>query len=91
MAEGSSGVVADIAKLSVGREEYYTRELATDHEEYLSGDLSGTGVLRPLGLHRPTGRVAARVARHRVLGDSGRCSGWPTTGSATSSLATTTD
>jgi conjugative relaxase-like TrwC/TraI family protein len=24
-------------KLSVGREEYYTRELATDHEQYLSG------------------------------------------------------
>jgi conjugative relaxase-like TrwC/TraI family protein len=30
-------VVADIAKLSVGREEYYTRELATDHEQYLAG------------------------------------------------------
>jgi conjugative relaxase-like TrwC/TraI family protein len=30
-------VVADIAKLSIGREEYYTRELATDHEAYLSG------------------------------------------------------
>jgi conjugative relaxase-like TrwC/TraI family protein len=30
-------VVADIAKLSVGREEYYTRELATDHQTYLSG------------------------------------------------------
>jgi conjugative relaxase-like TrwC/TraI family protein len=30
-------VVADIAKLSVGREVYYTRELATDHEQYLSG------------------------------------------------------
>jgi hypothetical protein len=30
-------VVADIAKLSVGREEYYTRELATDHQAYLSG------------------------------------------------------
>jgi conjugative relaxase-like TrwC/TraI family protein len=30
-------VVADIAKLLVGREEYYTRELATDHEQYLSG------------------------------------------------------
>jgi hypothetical protein len=30
-------VVADIAKLSVGREEYYTRELATGHEQYLSG------------------------------------------------------
>jgi conjugative relaxase-like TrwC/TraI family protein len=30
-------VVADIAKLSVGREAYYTRELTTDHEAYLSG------------------------------------------------------
>jgi conjugative relaxase-like TrwC/TraI family protein len=30
-------VVADIAKLTVGREEYYTREMATDHEQYLSG------------------------------------------------------
>jgi hypothetical protein len=35
--EGSGRVVADIAKLPVGREEYYTRELATDHEQYLSG------------------------------------------------------
>jgi hypothetical protein len=35
--EGSGGVVADIAKLSVGRETYYTRELATDHQQYLSG------------------------------------------------------
>src|SRR5215207_4542075 len=35
--KGSVGVVADIAKLSVGREAYYTRELATDHEQYLSG------------------------------------------------------
>src|SRR5215216_2072238 len=35
--EGSGGVVADIAKLAVGREEYYTRELAENHEEYLSG------------------------------------------------------
>ena len=30
-------MVADVAKLSVGREEYYTRELATDHGAYLSG------------------------------------------------------
>jgi conjugative relaxase-like TrwC/TraI family protein len=30
-------VVADIAKLSMGRGAYYTRELATDHEQYLSG------------------------------------------------------
>ena len=34
---GSGGVVADVAKLSVGREEYYTHELATDHEQYLVG------------------------------------------------------
>src|SRR5512132_2581780 len=34
---GRGRVGADIAKLSVGREEYYTRELATDHEQYLSG------------------------------------------------------
>jgi conjugative relaxase-like TrwC/TraI family protein len=30
-------VVADVAKLSVGREAYYTRELAENHEQYLSG------------------------------------------------------
>src|SRR5215208_2111913 len=36
-ARRSGAVVADIAKLSVGREAYYTRELATDHEQYLSG------------------------------------------------------
>jgi conjugative relaxase-like TrwC/TraI family protein len=36
-AGGTRRVVADIAKLSVGREAYYTRELATDHEQYLSG------------------------------------------------------
>jgi conjugative relaxase-like TrwC/TraI family protein len=30
-------VVADIAKLSVGREDYYVREVAENREEYLSG------------------------------------------------------
>jgi hypothetical protein len=35
--EGRGGVVADIAKLTVGREEYYTRELAENQEAYLSG------------------------------------------------------
>jgi hypothetical protein len=29
-------VLADVAKLSVGREAYYTRELADNHEQYLS-------------------------------------------------------
>jgi hypothetical protein len=37
-AEGTVGVVADIAKLLVGREEYYTRELATDHEQHLPAE-----------------------------------------------------
>jgi hypothetical protein len=36
-------VVADIAKLSVGREAYYTRELATDHQQYLSGQGESPG------------------------------------------------
>jgi conjugative relaxase-like TrwC/TraI family protein len=53
--EGTGGVVADIAKLSVGREEYYTRELATDHEQYLSGHGESPGrwygaAARTLGL-----------------------------------------
>jgi hypothetical protein len=30
-------VVVDVAKLSMGREDYYLCEIATDHEEYLSG------------------------------------------------------
>jgi hypothetical protein len=30
-------VVADVAKLTVGRDEYSTHELATDHEHHLSG------------------------------------------------------
>ena len=36
-------MVADIAKLTVGREAYYTRELATDHEQYLSGHSESPG------------------------------------------------
>ena len=32
-----TGVVADLAKLSVGREDYYVREVAHNREEYLSG------------------------------------------------------
>jgi hypothetical protein len=36
-------VVADVAKLAVGREAYYTRELAENHEEYLSGHEESPG------------------------------------------------
>jgi hypothetical protein len=57
--EGSGGVVADIAKLSVGREAYYTRELATDHEQYLSGH--GESRLRRPAL--PAGPDQARHGR----------------------------
>jgi hypothetical protein len=52
MAEGSSGVVADIAKLSAGRGEYYTRELANDHEQYLAGHGESPG--RWYGAGAPT-------------------------------------
>ena len=41
--EGSGGVVADIAKLSMGREEYYTRELATDHERICPATVRSPG------------------------------------------------
>jgi conjugative relaxase-like TrwC/TraI family protein len=34
---GGRSMVADIAKLSVGREDYYVREVAGNREEYLSG------------------------------------------------------
>ena len=44
-AGGERRVVADIAKLSVGREAYYTRELATDHEQHLSGHGESPGRL----------------------------------------------
>jgi conjugative relaxase-like TrwC/TraI family protein len=49
-------VVADIAKLTIGREAYYTRELATDHEAYLSGHGESPGrwygaAATTLGLH----------------------------------------
>src|SRR5919204_6135808 len=36
-AGGCGRVVADLAKLAVGREDYYVREIATDHQQYLSG------------------------------------------------------
>jgi conjugative relaxase-like TrwC/TraI family protein len=44
-------VVADVAKLSVGREAYYTRELAADHEAYLSGHGESPGRWYGAGAH----------------------------------------
>ena len=48
-------MVADVAKLAVGRGEYYTRELAADHEAYLSGHGESPG--------RWYGRGAATLGR----------------------------
>jgi conjugative relaxase-like TrwC/TraI family protein len=70
-------VVADIAKLSVGREEYYTRELATDHEQYLSGHGESPGRwygagARSLGLRgeaSPAGFQAMFEGRHPTTGE----------------------
>ena len=62
--EGAAAVVADIAKLSVGREAYYTRELATDHEQYLSGHGESPGRWYGAGA---SGSGAGR-AKHRWPG-----------------------
>jgi hypothetical protein len=74
--EGSGRVVADIAKLSVGREAYYTRELATDHEQYLSGHGESPGRwygagASSLGLEgeaSPAGFQAMFAGRHPTTG-----------------------
>jgi conjugative relaxase-like TrwC/TraI family protein len=70
-------VVVDIAKLSVGREEYYTRELATDHEQYLSGHGESPGRwygggATSLGLHgeaSPAGFQAMFGGRDPTTGE----------------------
>jgi conjugative relaxase-like TrwC/TraI family protein len=70
-------VVADIAKLSVGREEYYTRELATDHQQYLSGHGespgrwygAGASSLRLQGEASPAGFQAMFEGRHPDIGE----------------------
>jgi conjugative relaxase-like TrwC/TraI family protein len=79
---GTRRVVADIAKLSVGREEYYTRELATDHQAYLSGHGESPGRwygagAAGLGLH---GEASAPGFRRMFEGrhpDSGELLGRP--------------
>jgi conjugative relaxase-like TrwC/TraI family protein len=70
-------VVADIAKLTVGREEYYTRELATDHEQYLSGHGespgrwygAGASSLGLQGEASPAGFQAMFEGRHPTSGE----------------------
>jgi hypothetical protein len=64
---GERRVVADIAKLSVGREAYYTRELATDHEQYLSGHGESPG--RWYGAQRRQPRAAGRSIAGGVPAD----------------------
>jgi hypothetical protein len=60
-------VVADIAKLSVGREEYYTRELATDHEAYLSGHGESPGRWYGAGATSLTLQGEASVAGFQAM------------------------
>ena len=69
--------MADIAKLSVGREEYYTRELATDHEAYLSGH----GESPQAGGTAPAPAAWGCRAKHRLAGFQAMFEGRdPTTG-----------
>ena len=68
-------MVADVAKLSVGREAYDTRELATDHEQYLSGHGESPGrwygatTLRLQGEASPAGFQAMFAGRHPTTGE----------------------
>ena len=70
-------MVADVAKLSVGREDYYLRELATDHEQYLSGHGESPGRwygagAASLGLEgeaSPAGFQAMFEGRHPTTGE----------------------
>ena len=49
-------MVVDVAKLAVGRQDYYTREIANNHEEYLSGHGESPG--------RWYGQGAATLGQH---------------------------
>jgi conjugative relaxase-like TrwC/TraI family protein len=70
-------VVVDVAKLTIGREEYYTRELATDHEAYLSGHGEspgrwyggGAASLRLQGEASPAGFQRMFEGRHPTTGE----------------------
>jgi conjugative relaxase-like TrwC/TraI family protein len=70
-------VVADVAKLSVGREDYYLRELATDHEQYLSGHGespgrwygAGASILGLQGEASPAGFQRMFEGRHPDTGE----------------------
>jgi hypothetical protein len=53
-------VTADLQKLSAGRADYYVREVARDHEEYLSGQGESPGKFLGAG--------------SKALGESGVCS-----------------
>jgi hypothetical protein len=80
---GSGGVVADITKLSLSREAYYARELATDHEQYLSGHGESPGRARlrrgpapdqervdPYGLGDPATGRAVLAAHHAGVAEA---------------------
>jgi conjugative relaxase-like TrwC/TraI family protein len=60
-------VVADIAKLTVGREAYYTRELAENHEEYLSGHGESPGRWYGAGASRLGLQGEASVAGFQAM------------------------
>ena len=56
--------MADIAKLSVGREDHYTRDLADSHEQYLSSHGESPSPSRACAPRRWS--VPARPARSTV-------------------------
>jgi hypothetical protein len=61
-------MVADVAKLSVGREAYYALELATDHEQYLSGHGESPGHRQLVGACAGRAMAASASPRPRSAG-----------------------
>jgi hypothetical protein len=53
-------VTADLRKLSAGRCDYYVREVARDHEEYLSGHGRALGNSWVVAAGRWASRVSAQ-------------------------------
>jgi conjugative relaxase-like TrwC/TraI family protein len=60
-------VVADVAKLAVGRQDYYTREIAQNHEEYLSGHGESPGRWYGAGAARLGQSGEARIEAFRRI------------------------
>jgi hypothetical protein len=70
-------VVADVAKLAAGREDYYTRELAADHEPYVSSHDATTSDIGHWTQRSVSDRDCPRTSPMRRYWRRSRCSWAP--------------